>query len=163
RLSTSQIDSVLAEFKSEFEGNEQATSQEFQRIDQDSSPLDENWVTQIQRRMNELFAQEVPLIASADEPSWLDLYFRNRAKAIILHLRNKQHLKRFSLRDLRVLASWKLSSPQGQVSEVPAIHGEPDNIPLLDYADALSATRTYVGQSSVLFALTLLVKLGFGK
>jgi hypothetical protein len=167
RLSAPQIDSMLAEFKNEFESDERATSEEFQKIEQDTSPLDENWVSQIQGRINELFGKAepsvAPSVASSDGQNWLDLYFLNRAKAFILHLRNKQNLKRLSLRDLRVLASWKLSFSPGPLSDVPAIHGDPDNIPLLHYAEALSATRAWAQGSSLFFALTMLLKLGFGK
>jgi hypothetical protein len=163
QLTGQQIASMFAEFKSEFEENEQATREEFQGIDQDASSLDENWVAQIQGRIDELSVQTEPFTVSPDAQSWIDSYFITRAKAFTLHLRNRQKLKRLSLRDLRVLAYWKLPYPQGQLPEVPAIHGEPDNIPLLDYANALSATRSYPGRSSLVFALTVLVKLGFGK
>jgi hypothetical protein len=162
RFSAPQIASMLAEFKNEFESNEQAISNEFQKIEPDVSLLDANWISQIQSRMNELYVPTGLAAPSRFDQNWLDLYFLNRAKALILHLRNKQNLKRLSLRDLRVLVSCILPSP-GQPKEAPAIYGDPDNIPLLDYADALSATRMYPTETALFFALTLLVKLGFGK
>jgi hypothetical protein len=163
RFSAQQIGALLSEFDREFERNEGAISNEFQKIKQDASPLDENWISQIQSRMNDSYLQAAPDRAVSEQQNWLDLYFLNRAKALILHLRNKQNLKRLSLRDLRILVSWTLPSPQGQPMEVPAIHGDPDDSPLRDYADALSAARTYVSESSLFLALTLMVKLGFGK
>jgi hypothetical protein len=149
---TTQIDSQLAELKSEFEPAEEAFHEQFVKIEQETSPLDPEWVRLLQNRMREVSQQTRPW-GPIDRSDWLDIYFFSRAKALVLHARNKQTLKRLSLKELRVVA----------VSDVPAFHGDPDNIRLLDYADVLAATTRSSNPSALAFTLALLAKLGFGK
>ena len=158
RLNAAQIDSMLAEAGDEFEEGESAIGKQFKEINSDVSPLNRDWATQIQERMKELCQGTAPLILRDPPDVWTNYYFRDRADAMILHLRNKQDLKRLSLRDLRVLASVRLLSG----FDVPALHGDPEKMPLLDYAEALSATRLYTTPSAFTLAVTLLIKLGFG-
>jgi hypothetical protein len=158
RLNSTEIDQMLSQFW--FEDSESEIVDEFRKIEVYTTPLDGNWATQIQLRIGELYRETAPPIARwPPDEAWIDVYFRDRADAMILHLRKKQDLKPFSLRDLRVLASARL--PSG--FEVPAIHGDPDKMTLLDYADALTATRQYAKSSALTLAVTLLVKLGFGR
>jgi hypothetical protein len=152
-LSSAQIDSQLAEFKSEFEPAEQAFSEQFEKIEQDTSPLDLGWVKLLQDRLREVSQQAPSILLPVNQVEWSDIYFSSRAKALVLHARNKQKLKRFSLKELRVVAFF----------DMPAFHGDPDNIRLLDYADALAATVRFPKPSGLAFALALLAKLGFGK
>jgi hypothetical protein len=150
-LSTAQIDALLAEFEEDFEESEPATKAAFERIEQDQSPLDQAWVLQLQDDFKSLSLARSVMVSAAPDP--VQVYFSYRARALILHARNKQPLKRLSLVELIARSAFDL----------PAFHGDPETIRLLDYADSLAATKKYPNLSAPVFALALLAKLGFGK
>jgi hypothetical protein len=154
RLAMNQIDAMLREMGSEFAEGDETIRDLYAEIGADNSlSLDRNWPSAFGERLGRYFTQAVPFVGRGTV-DWLDNYVRGRTQAILLHLRNRQDLKRLSLGDLRVLASLR---------DVPAIHGDPDNMSMLDYADALTFTRKYPPIDGVALSLALLIKLGFGK
>ncbi|KAA6456021.1 ATP-binding protein [Acidobacteria bacterium AB60] len=159
RLRTPQIDAMLVEFDREFEKDESLVAAAFRLVHDRPAPLDRAWIQQFPLGINHAYQKVLPLILrEAGDEDWVNAYFRGRANAMILHLRNRQPLRRLSLRDLRVLVTARL--PSG--FDVPAIHGDPESMPLLDYAEALSAARLYPTDAAFTLTAALLIKLGFG-
>jgi hypothetical protein len=155
--STSQIDALLAEFSSDFEPYEQQNKALFDQIATENAPLNTPWVQSMQQRLNEIFVPTPipnPPPGSANPMSDpIGVYFQNRSRALILHARNKKPLIRLTLIELKARVG----------SNMPPFHGDPDTIPLFDYANALNATKLYPTPNSAVFAILLLAKLGFGK
>lgn len=141
-LNQAQIGGTLAQFRDEFE--RYGVHLWFADLDRDEERLDERWA-------QNTMAQLLP--AGAPPSDRVANYFLVRAKKLILHIRNRRPLPRLTLEELTARAT----------TDVASFHGDPDSIPLLDYANALVSTATFPSVESLAFALALCAKLGFGR